>query len=93
MAALSGQKTVTAAGTEVVLGTIQVNAPVMVKALDTNTGKIYIGNNGDGTVSSMTGLVLLAGESAVFEWVGNLSTIMVDSSVNGEGVAWLALNV
>ena len=93
MAALSGQKTVTAAGTEVVLGTIQVNAPVMVKALDTNTGKIYIGNNGDGTVSSTTGLVLLAGESIVFEWAGNLSTIMVDSSVNGEGVAWLALNV
>ena len=93
MAALSGQKTVTAAGTEVALGNVQVNAPLMVKALDTNTGKIYIGNNGDGTVSSSTGLVLLAGESAVFEWAGNLSAIMVDASVNGEGVAWLSLNV
>lgn len=93
MAALSGQKTVTAAGTEVVLGTIQVNAPLMVKALDTNSGKIYIGNNGDGTVSSATGLVLLAGESVVFEWVGSLAAIWIDASVNGEGVAWLALNL
>ena len=32
---LSGQKTVTTAGTAVQLGTDYVNAPVMIKALDT----------------------------------------------------------
>ena len=92
MAAQSGKKTVTTAGTEVALGTIQINGPLMVKALIANTGTIYVGNNGDGTVASTTGLELSAGDCIVFEWVGSLASIMIDSSVNGEGVSWIALN-
>ncbi len=90
--ALSGQKTVTTAGTAVALGTEQVAAPLLVKALDTNTGKIYLGNDGAGDVSSSNGLVLLANELVLFNWVGSLTSIMIDSSVNGEGVAWLLLD-
>ncbi len=92
MAAKSGQKTVAALGTAEALGTVKVECPVMVKALDTNTGKVYIGNDGAGDVTSSNGLVLLAGEAVVFDWVGHLSSIMLDVSVNGEGVAWLALD-
>ena len=91
-AARSGQKTVTTAGTEVQLGTLQVNAPIMVKAKVANTGVIYLGNDGANAVSSTTGLELSAGDAVIFEWVGNLGEIWVDSSVNGEGVSWILLS-
>jgi len=29
----------------------------------------------------------------IFDWVGNLSSLMVDSSADGEGVSWIALSV
>ena len=91
MATYSGQKTVTTAGTEVQLHTgLQIDLPIMVKALTTNTGLIYIGNV-SGAVSSSTGMPLSPGDAVIFTYVGNLNEIWVDSAVNGEGVAWLAL--
>ena len=89
--ALSGQKTVTTAGTEVVLGDQQIGAPLMVKALTTNTGLVYVGESASG-VSSSTGMPLAAGDVVIFEFVGQLGALWVDSAVNGEGVAWLALS-
>ena len=93
MAAVSGVKTVTAAGTAEALGSQSIQCPLMVKALDDNTGTIYIGNDGAGDVASTNGLRLAAGDVVIFDHVGNLSSLYVDSSVNGEGVAWLLLNV
>jgi hypothetical protein len=92
MAAKSGQTVVTTAGTEVVLGTETINGPVMVKALAGNTDLVYLGNV-DGAVASGTGLELAAGEVVIFNQVGDLGSILVDSAVDGEGVAWLALEV
>jgi hypothetical protein len=92
MSALSGQKVVTTAGTAVALGSLQVSAPIMVKALDTNTDYVYIGNDGAGDVSSANGLQLAADEAIVFQFVGNLGSIMLNSVVNGEGVSWLVLD-
>jgi hypothetical protein len=92
MAAISGQKTVTAAGTEVALGTQAINGPLMVKALVANTGTIYIGNDGAGAVASNSGLQLEAGDIIIFDWVGSLASLMIDASVDGEGVSWLALD-
>lgn len=92
--ALSGQKTVTTAGTAVVLGTSQViNGPLMVKALDTNTGIISIGNDGANDITVSNGLRLLKGEAVIFDFVGNLANLWIDSSVNGEGVSWSLLSV
>jgi len=93
MAINSGQNTITAAGTAEILATARVvNCPVMVKALTTNTGLVYVGQvTGDG--SSSNGLPLAAGDVIIFDFVGHLSEIWVDSAVNGEGVAWLLLNV
>ena len=93
MTAISGQKTVAAAGTEEALGTQDINGPLMVKALDTNGGIVVIGNVGAHVVSTATGMRMAAGDVIILEWVSNLSNIMVDAAVNGEGVAWLALNV
>lgn len=93
MPAYSGQKTVTTAGTEVALAASgDPECSVQVKALTTNTGLVYVGNAGDGTVSSSTGFPLSAGESVVFGYVAHLTDILVDSAVNGEGVAWIVLS-
>ena len=86
----SGQTTVTTAGTEVALGTGTINGIVAIKALPTNTGYMYVGNNGSGAVASTTGYPLSAGEY-IFLSIGDLDTVMVDSSVNGEKVAWIAI--
>ena len=74
-----------------VLGTGKVNGPLMVKALLANSGNIYVGNDGAGDVTSANGLELDAGEVIIFNYVGDLNTIIIDSSVNGEGVSWLML--
>jgi hypothetical protein len=93
MATLSGQNTIAAAGTaEQLAAAQQVNAPVMVKALTTNTGLIYIGNVA-ADVDSTNGMPLAAGDACIFNHVGNLQDIWVDSAVNGEGVAWLVLDL
>ena len=92
-ATISSQKTVTTAGTEVQLHAgLLVNCAVMIKALPANTGVMYIGQVA-GAVSSSTGMPLSAGEVAIMDRVGNLNEIWVDSTVNGEGVAWLLLEV
>lgn len=91
--AYSGQKKVTTAGTAVALGAEIIQGPLMVKALETNTGLVYVGNDGTGDVDSNTGMPLAAGDAIVFDWVGALGSILVDSTVNGEGVAWLRLNI
>lgn len=88
----SGQKVVTTAGAAVALGSGAVNASLLVKALTTNTGIVYVGNDGAGDVNSANGYPLAAGDQVIFGLVSNLSAIYVDAAVNGEGVAWLILN-
>ena len=93
MPALSGQTTVTTAGTAVALGAQAIGAPLMVKALDTNTGVIAVGNDDSEDVTTSNGLRLEAGDAIVFEYVSHLADLYIDSSVNGEGVSWIILNV
>jgi len=90
--ALSGQTTVTTAGTAVRLGTQNVFGPLMVKALDTNTGVVAVGDDGTGDVTVSNGMRLAAGDVIVFSYVGSLASIWLDSAVNGEGVACLVLD-
>jgi hypothetical protein len=93
MTAISGQKTVTTAGTAVQLGTLDIFGALMIKALDTNTGVVALGNDGAGDVTVSNGLRLEAGDVIVFDYAGNLSSLWLDSAVNGEGVSWIMLNV
>lgn len=94
MAAIAGQRTVTTAGAAVVLGATQlINGPLMVKALDTNTGVVAIGNDGANDVTVSNGLRLKAGDAIVYSFVGDLASLWIDSAVNGEGVCWAALAV
>jgi hypothetical protein len=90
--AYSGQKTVTTAGTAEKLGTQDIAGPLMVKALDSNTGVVALGNvSEDVTVSN--GLRLEAGDVVVFDYVGNLASLWLDSANDGEGVSWIMLSV
>lgn len=91
-AQISGQKTVTTAGTAVALGSLQVDGALLVKALDTNTGIVAVGNDGADDVTVSNGYRLSIGEVCIFEHVDNLAAIFVDSAVNGEGVSWIRLN-
>ena len=91
--AKSGRKIITTAGTAQPLGSQLVNAPLLVKALTVNIGLIYVGNNGSGNVNSANGYSLAAGDQVIFNNVSDLSAIIVNSAVSGEGVAWLILNV
>ena len=93
MSAISGQKTVAAAGTAEVLGTEIIQGPLMIKALLANTNNVYVGNDGAGDVTSANGIELDAGEVAVFNHVGSLANIVIDVDTNGEGVSWISLNV
>ena len=90
--ALSGQKTVTTAGSAEALGSQTINAALMIKALDSNTDVVAIGNDGGGDVSLANGLRLEPGDSLVLEFVGCLASLMLDAALDGEGVCWLALN-
>lgn len=83
----SGQKNVTTAGARVALATTQtLVSGVTIKAKIGNTGSIYVGGSG---VTSSNGYILAAGDT-VFVEVSDLVTVYLDSSVNGEGVSYIA---
>lgn len=83
----SGKATVTTSGTEVNLTAIIIKS-VTIKALSTNTGIIYVGN---GSVSNLNGFQLSAGDTISMD-ISNLGAVWIDSSVNNEGVSWIAVN-
>ena len=89
----SGQKTVAAAGTAEVLGTITMQAPMSLRALEGNAGNVFVGNDGSNDVSSTTGFELAPGDMVIFDYVGRFSSIYVDVAVNGDGVVWERVNV
>ena len=90
--AMSGQTTVTTAGTAVRLGSQRSDGALLVKALDTNTGVVALGSDGADDVTLSNGLRLQAGEAVTFEWVGDLASLWLDAAVDGEGVCWIRLN-
>lgn len=93
MPAISGQKSVTTAGTAEALGAQLINGPLLVKTLPDNAGAIAIGNDGANDVTVSSGLLLAADEVVVFDFIGSLASVWIDSENDGEGVAWLVLNV
>lgn len=86
--AMSGQITVTTAGTEIQGDDIPLVNGVYIKAMGANTGYMYVGNNGSGAVASTTGFELDAGDVILIQ-VSNLNQVWIDSSVSGEKVCWI----
>lgn len=84
-----GRKTVTTAGTRVVLAASTSCKRVKVQALSDNTDLVYVGGS-DVVAADNTenGFGLYATNSAEFE-VNNLNLIYIDSRVSGEGVSFV----
>ncbi len=87
MSQVSGQVTVTTAGTAVQGPNIK-GFKFLVKALPGNTGNIYVGNDGNNDVDVNTGFHLSAGDLIYIE-VSNLSHLYFDASVNAQKVCWI----
>jgi len=82
----SGRQTVAAAGTGVQLTTTSTPIlGVIIKALITNTGDIYVGGAG---VAAASGYPLAPGEFVGLD-VDNLTDVWIDAAVNGEGVSYI----
>ena len=98
MAAVSGQITVTTAGTEVQGPNVSISSAaessrgggVMVRALAGNTGKVYVGNDGSNAISSTTGYELSPGDQ-VFLDVANLNELWFDAATSGDKFCWLVV--
>lgn len=92
--AKSGQVSLSGAGTAIPLHpSLALGCPVLIKAKTTNTGLVYVGNDGANSVSNTTGFVLAAGDLAIFDRVENLNTVYGVAAVAGEGICWLAMDV
>lgn len=90
MAAMSGQITVTTAGTAVSGPATPTGAQFAIKAHPDNTDTVWVGNDGAGDVSSANGFPLDPGEGLVMD-VGALSVLWFDADVNGEKICWVKL--
>jgi hypothetical protein len=90
--AISGQKTIDVAGTAENLGSGRCSANLMIKALVTNTGLVFVGNSG-ADVTSANGQELDAGESLVLRNLARMEHIFLDAAINGDGVSWIMLNI
>jgi len=87
---ISGEKTVTTAGTAEALGTGLYRA-VVIRAKAANTGQVYVGGS---DVDSNTNEGLDAGDTLSMESERHeldLSQIFIDVDTNGEGVDFYAV--
>ena len=89
---LSGQKSVTTAGTAVALTTAGASlaGSYLIKALPGNTGTVYIGNDGSNDVTSSNGLPLSASNTIVMT-VTDLAQVKIDATADAQGVGWLRI--
>lgn len=88
--ALSGQITVTTAGTAV-RGSDVPGRLFAIKAHPDNTDTVWLGEDGAGDVAAANGFPLDPGESIIVE-LTNLNHLWFDTDVNGEKLCWINLN-
>ena len=89
--AISGQITVTTAGTEVA-GPATGPGEFLIRRHPGNTGTyVYIGNDGTEHVSSTTGMPLGSGDSLVVRVRTSLAELWFDGDTNGDKVAWFRM--
>ena len=85
---LSGQITVTTAGTAVQGPNVAGTNGFYVRALDDNLLQVFVGNDGADDVTSSNGYELSPGESIVAH-IDNMNELFVDSLVDNDGVCWI----
>ena len=87
------QLTLVTAGVVYPLGTETFNNGILIKALSTNTGIIYIGNDGAGSIAVGNGFPLNPGNILALDNVGSLSSIFCVGTINNDKLAILDLEV
>jgi len=87
--AISGQITVTTAGTAV-QGPNTYGLFVAIKALANNAGLVYVGNDAAGDVTSANGFELAPSEGVVVE--KSLRALWFDAATSGDKLSWLVLD-
>jgi len=86
-----GRKTVTTAGTAVQLASSSARVnEVAITALSTNTGVVVVGGSTVVAASGTRRGQPLAPNQTVTLDVQDLSAVWIDSTVNGEGVSYMA---
>ena len=86
--AISGQITGTFAGTEQQGANVPLTNGVYIKALAGNTGVVYVGNDGAGTVSASSGFQLDKGDMILIQ-VSNLNQLWFDVVTSCDKFCWL----
>ena len=89
MAVLSGQITVTTAGTAVVGTSTGRYRGFFIKAMAGNTGIVYVGNDGADDITATNSYELSAGDQVYVE-VEDLADLYFDSASDGDKLCWLA---
>lgn len=90
MAARSAQVTVTTAGTAVT-GPDIAGSWWYVKGLSTNTGSVFVGNDGSGDVTSSNGFELTTSGGPVMLFASNLQQLVFDAANNGDKACIIAV--
>ncbi|MFQ5715086.1 MAG: hypothetical protein ACE5GU_13745 [Candidatus Scalinduaceae bacterium] len=87
---VAGQKTVTTAGTPENLPDVSIPTgyPVTIKALDSNTGAVYLAEKSADAATAATRFTLQAGQAITLRII-NLNVCWLDSAVNGEGIEYI----
>lgn len=80
-----GEKAVTTAGVRVNLES-NASKSITIKAMNNNTGTIYVGGIG---VTLANGFPLLAGDTLDLD-ISNTDKIWLDASVSGEKIRWIS---
>lgn len=91
MAKLSNAVVIPAAGI-VVLGDEKPNSAITIKAHPDNASTVYLGNDGNDTVTSGTGFALAASETLSLLNISDLGFIYVAGTQNDK-VSWIILEV
>lgn len=86
--ALTGQKTINTTAVQMTTTSHQCREGVLVRALDTNTGKVFIGYNSGVTTAS--GMPLNAGDASS-RGIDNPNKIYLVADATGQKVAWEAV--
>lgn len=89
---LTGQVTVTTAGTAVQGSSIASPNGFMIFMKPQNTSYGYVGNNGAGDVSSSNGVIMEPTKIPIIvAGVDNLNKLWFDTAVSGEGFTWMKM--
>jgi len=64
----------------------------MIKSHPSNSGIVWIGNDGADSVSATTGFPLSVGDMVIINLDGNLKELFALAEVNGEKVCWIIVD-